>query len=175
LFGGHLTVLRWRAYLGHGDAVKLTTISILIALVALFEIGRTVSRVKRDRIGIRSALLWACMWSGIGYFAMFPSHLDRGLELAQMENRMFFITVLALLVLFTLVFSQASQIERLKQDVAHMVQELALTRARIDPDQPRTRRSGPDDESPGAPTPPTAAAIPKAGPEPAGARPSLDA
>ncbi len=69
------------------------------------------------------------MWSAVGYFALFPSHLDSGLALAQMENRMFFITVIGLFVLFTRVFGQETQIERLHREVAHLVQELALMRA----------------------------------------------
>lgn len=117
-------------------AVKLTTISLLIAAVALVVVFRTLRRIGRDQLGIRPGLLWVGLWSAVGYFALFPSHLDAGLALAQMENRMFFITVIGLFLLFTRVFAQESEIDRLKREIAHLVQELALTRA----EQKNTRR-----------------------------------
>ncbi len=106
--------------------MKLTTITVLFALVAFFEIWRAVIRVRRETMGIRSALVWVFMWSCIGVFSFFPDLLDAAMRLAQMEKRMFFILILAVFVLFAFVFNLVSRMDRLERNMSRLIQEIAM-------------------------------------------------
>jgi hypothetical protein len=119
--------------------MKLTTITLLIALISVLEIARTLRRTRQDQLGVRPAVIWMGLWVGIGFFALFPDLLQTAVSLAQMENRPFFITVVGLLVLFTLVFDQVTTTEKIRRDMARLAQDNALLRARQTGDLPVQR------------------------------------
>jgi len=133
--------------------VKVATISVIIMLVALLEIARTIRRASHDRMGIRVAAVWIVLWAAAGFFALFPDLLGQAVSLAQMGDRTFFITVVGLLVLFTIVFDHVEKLEVLRRDMARLVQENALLRARVDGDVvssgPYARTETNGDSSPG--------------------------
>ena len=110
--------------------MKLTLMTLAILAVALFEIFRTIRRLQRDRMGIRSAVIWLSMWTGIGLFSLFPDLLNTVMRLGQMENRIDFLVLVAVVVLFTLVYGLTARIEQLQRDVSRAMQELALTNYR---------------------------------------------
>ena len=106
--------------------MKLTTITIVIVIIALFGIVRILMRLSKDKIKIRAALVWLVIWSGVGFFSLFPTLLNGAMNLLQMENRLFFITLVGLLILFALVFGLTSELERTNWRVAKLVRENAL-------------------------------------------------
>lgn len=112
--------------------MKITTASILFALVALVQVVRIVLQVRQDRLGIRSGLIWVLMWGGVGIGSLFPSIMDLLMRFAMMENRMFFILIIAVFVLFALVFDLVSRIEKSERNIAKLVQEIALLRFRLE-------------------------------------------
>ncbi len=112
--------------------MKITTITIIFALVAVAEIVRTVIRVKREAIGIRSALVWLLMWAGIGFFSLFPGLLNAAMHLAQMENRMFFIMVVSLFILFAIIFNLNSRLDKIQRNVSKLVQEIAILNYKVE-------------------------------------------
>ncbi len=126
--------------------MKLTSVSLFLAALSLVEIWRTWGRARRDELGIRSACAWTLLWAGAGTFSLFPSQLDRVLAVAQMENRMFFITVVGLGVLTTTVFSQAGRLDRIRRETARLVQELALVRGQLDALKDGLDEKGPSPE-----------------------------
>jgi hypothetical protein len=91
------------------------------------------------------------LWVGIGFFALFPDLLQTAVDLAQMEDRPFFITVVGLLVLFTLVFDQVTKTEKLRRDIVRLAQDNALLRARQTRDL--TDKEGDNDGDSGSATP----------------------
>jgi len=112
--------------------MKLTTATIIIALSAAFGIGFILRALHRDAIGIRAALTWIGLWIIIGLFSLMPAALDPFMHLAQMQSRTFFIVLSALLVLFALVFSIHSRLDRLERDRARILQELSLLVHRLE-------------------------------------------
>ncbi len=105
---------------------KITTTSLLISLFALLCIVYIIHRLKRDEIGIRSALFWFILWFSIAFFSLFPDMLSTFMAFAQMQNRMFFITLFSLFCLFALVFNLYSTIDRIKRDISRVIQEIAI-------------------------------------------------
>ena len=110
--------------------MKITLVTVTIAVLAVIEVARTLLRLKRDRMGIRSGLIWLVMWSSIGFFSIFPEPLDTVMAIGQMQNRLSFVLLVAVVILFTLVFGLTTRLERLQREVARVVQELALSNYR---------------------------------------------
>jgi len=106
--------------------MKITTFTILLFVVAVISIIRIVLKFKQEKIKISSAILWISIWFSIGFFAVFPNLLNIAMGFAQMENRMFFIFIIAILFLFILIFNLSNRLDRVQKDTAKIVQELAI-------------------------------------------------
>lgn len=108
--------------------MKLTVMSIMISLISVLEISRTLLKVKNDRVGIRTAGVWTFMWFAICLASLFPGILDRFMHMAQMYDRMFFVLVLAVFILFALVFELSTKLDKMQRDMGRIVQEISLER-----------------------------------------------
>src|SRR6516162_7726567 len=104
--------------------MKITAFTVLICLFAVISLVSLLRRVRRDGLGFRSALIWAVLWLSIAVFSVFPDLLNELMEAAEMENRLFFLLVIAVLVLSALVFNLTSRVDRLSRDVGLTVREL---------------------------------------------------
>jgi hypothetical protein len=112
--------------------MKLTSATIVLSSFSLICIVATIWNLKRENLGIRSALVWALLWAAIGYFSLFPGSLDAAMRLAQMGNRMFFISMLAILVLFAFVFGLSSRLDKLDQKLTKLTREIGILAYKID-------------------------------------------
>jgi hypothetical protein len=54
------------------------------------------------------------------------------MRLAQMKNRMFFILVLAVFILFALVFDYASQIDNMHRSLRKLAREIAIINYKLE-------------------------------------------
>ena len=112
--------------------MKVTTITLLFFTVSCVAITRIVLDIKREAIGFRSSLVWIALWVGIGIFSLFPSALNYAMRLAQMQNRMFFILVVAVFILFALVFNLTSRLDKMERNIAELVQQLAMVNYKLE-------------------------------------------
>jgi hypothetical protein len=112
--------------------MKITITTVFISLVSCLSIWRILANIKRESIGIRSAVVWLFIWVGIGFFALFPDLLDSAMHIAQMENRMFFILLLAVFILFAIVFNLTSQLDMMQRNLAKIVREISLINYRME-------------------------------------------
>lgn len=112
--------------------MKITTTTIIFLGVSCFQIGWTLLQLKKEIIGIRSGLVWIIIWVAIGFGSIFPSTVDIFMKFAMMENRMFFILILSVFVLFAIVFNTVSKVERNERNTAKIVQEIALIRYQLE-------------------------------------------
>lgn len=112
--------------------MKLTTTTILFFTFSGLQIARTLRQVKHEKIGIRSGIIWIILWASIGVGSLFPSIMDIFMRLAMMENRMFFILIIAVFILYATVFNLVSKIEKAERNVAKLVQEIALLRYQLE-------------------------------------------
>ena len=88
--------------------------------------------MRREVTGLRSGLTWISLWIGIGFFSLFPGLLNSAMRLAQMENRMFFILLLAVFILFAIVFNLSSRLEKMQKNFAKIVRETSLINYKIE-------------------------------------------
>ena len=110
----------------------VTPLTVIILLLSLFEIGRTFYRMIHERLGIRSGLIWVIAWAVVGVVSVYPDLLNGLLEVAQMENRLAFAILLAVLFLLALVFSLTSRLERAERAVLRAHQDLAIINVRLE-------------------------------------------
>ncbi len=83
-------------------------------------------------MGIRSAIVWLLLWASIGFFSLFPNLLDPLMQLAMMKNRMFFILVVAIVIIYTLIFNLSSQMDKVRRTSARLIQEVSLLKHQLE-------------------------------------------
>ena len=106
--------------------MKITTMTIIISIFSFIQIIRIFLKMKDDKISIRSALVWVFIWIAIGLSSIFPSVMDYFMQAAQMLDRMIFVLLLSVFILFALLFNLVSKIEKLQRDNAKITRELAI-------------------------------------------------
>jgi hypothetical protein len=114
--------------------MKITSVTLFFAVFALGMIFNIALRVKQERTGIRSALIWFFLWVFIGFFSLFPELLNWATRFAQMESRIIFVLLLAVLVLFAFMFSVTTRLDRMQRNIEKLVQEIALTNFKVETD-----------------------------------------
>ena len=112
--------------------MKVSTTTIIFACISIAAILYIIRMAKDDRLGIRSAVLWFLLWLGIGFFSLFPEMLNALMKLAQMENRMFFIPLMAIFVLFLVVFNLSSRMDSMHRTVSTLAKEIALLKYQME-------------------------------------------
>ena len=98
----------------------------VIAIIAAFGFVNTLRMFKRDRLTARLLLMWLAVWFSIGFFALFPSLLDRLMRLAQMGDRPFFLTTGAIVLLYILMFYISSAVSRMNAKIGKLAQQIAI-------------------------------------------------
>lgn len=131
--------------------MKITLLTVLIALVSFLFMGRAIRSSLKNKMGIRTAFLWVFLWACIGFFALFPAALDGLTRAANMQLRIFFVLVIAVAALFALVFSLMSKIDKLTHDLARAQQEISLVGYRLEQALKKANSEVPGSEEPRKP------------------------
>jgi hypothetical protein len=112
--------------------MKITAFTVIICLFAILSLVRLLRRTARDGMALRSAIVWLITWLSLAVFSIFPDLLNRIVAAAGMENRLFFLLTLAVLVLTALLFNLTSRVDRMHRDLGLAIREIALANYRID-------------------------------------------
>ncbi len=112
--------------------MKITSVTIVFSLISMLAILYNIHRFRREEIGFRSTLVWFLMWFCIGFFSLFPNLLNPLMSLAQMQNRMFFILIMSVFVLFAFIFNIISRIDKIERDIGKLVQEISILNFKLD-------------------------------------------
>lgn len=106
--------------------MKITIAGLLIASLSLVLLCITIRGIQKDRLGIRSGLIWIILWSLIGFFSVFPEFLDTAVYIVQMKKRLIFIMFIAILILLALLFNQTNKIDYLQRNMIKLAREIAV-------------------------------------------------
>lgn len=121
--------------------MKLTSITLLFAVFSLGMMYLIALRVKQERTGIRSAVVWFSLWFSIGFFSLFPELLNWAARFAQMESRIIFVLLFAVFVLFAFMFSVTTRLDRQQRQIEKLVQEIALANFALEQQDPNQNQS----------------------------------
>lgn len=106
----------------------MKTANIILFLIGMGATIQTLRLFATNRSSIRSTVVWLGIWMSIAIFGLFPQLLDYLRELTMMGNRMFFLFVVAITVLYAMSFAQTNRYEAMERRLARLTQELALLR-----------------------------------------------
>jgi len=112
--------------------MKITSFTIIICIFASVGLVTALRRVARDGMALRSSLVWIIAWLSLAVFSIFPDLLNEIVAAAGMENRVYFVLVIAVLALLALTFNLTSRIDRMHRNIGLAIRELAITNYRID-------------------------------------------
>lgn len=129
--------------------MKLTVFTFILALLSLFFLTVTFQRLKSGALGFRSAAVFIILWLAIGLLSLFPSLLNSLTHLMQMEIRLFFVLITAVIILFALIFHLMSLVDSLRHDRDRLIQELSLLRHDYEQQQ-GLNQAGVEDDRPGS-------------------------
>ena len=100
--------------------------AFIIAIFTVIAILNTIRIFRDDKIPTRLFIMWLVIWFSIGFFALFPSMLDGFMEAVNMGDRLFFFTVMGILLLFILIFHISSSLAQIRRQLFQLAQEIAI-------------------------------------------------
>ena len=112
--------------------MKITIIGVLVALAGFFAILKIILDLKKENIGYRSGLIWMTIWGGVCVVGIFPDFLNYAMEITQLHHRTFFAIILAVFVLYALIFNQAFKMDSMSRDIRKLVREIALLNYKLE-------------------------------------------
>lgn len=101
-------------------------IYVLVALVAVAALFLSVWLFRRNRLSTRVFMMWLVVWLAMGVFAAFPSLLDYLMRLVSMRDRLVFLFMSSIIVLFALVFYLSAVIANTSRRLDKLTQQIAL-------------------------------------------------
>lgn len=107
-------------------------ISIIVVIAALLILVSVFFMFKRGRMAYTSLVLWSIIWIGIALFFMFPNSLNSISSFFGMNNRMFFVFTVSIIVLFIFVFINYAMSKRLEMKLTKLVQSVSLLSSKVD-------------------------------------------
>jgi hypothetical protein len=112
--------------------MRITPVTVFIAVFAVFIIAVVLFKIKKETIGIRSALVWLCLMSGVGFFGLFPEFLDWFIRIIHLEERILFVLLSAIFILLALIFNLNTRLDRMERNWAKTIQEMSLLTYRLE-------------------------------------------
>lgn len=108
---------------------KLEIYQWLVPLISILFIVRTVLQYQAKRRTLRGLIIWVGFWVSLAIFALIPNAVSR--ELAQVlgiKDNVNAIIFIGLGILFFLIFSLSSTVDRLERQLTELVREIAKDR-----------------------------------------------
>lgn len=103
----------------------------LVPLISVFFIVRTILQYKARRRTFRGLLLWVSFWVLLAVFALVPNAVSQKLAtMLGIKDNVNAIIFIGLGMLFFLIFSLSSTVDRLERQLTDLVRENAKERAK---------------------------------------------
>lgn len=102
----------------------------LVPLVSVFFIVRTLLQYRADQRTLRGLIIWVTFWLSLAIFAFVPNEVSQKLaRVLGIKDNVNAIIFIGLGILFFLVFSLTSTVDRLQRQVTDLVREIAKENA----------------------------------------------
>jgi len=98
---------------------------LILALVSL-TLFRLLYLLRKERVTLLPTLFWGVLWGVIGFFTIFTRWADTLMNSLMMENRMEFILIGGLLLLYVIVYNFSLALKQIEQKLSKLVQAMAL-------------------------------------------------
>ncbi|MCB0630660.1 MAG: DUF2304 family protein [Saprospiraceae bacterium] len=102
----------------------------LVPLISVFFIVRTILQHKANRRTLRGLMIWISFWVSLAVFALVPNAVSQKLAtMLGIKDNVNAIIFIGLGILFFLIFSLSSTVDRLERQITELVRENAKERA----------------------------------------------
>jgi len=99
---------------------------ILVIVVAVLGLIFSIKQFRKDKLSTRLLFLWLGIWCVMILFSLFPDFLNFFMSFLNMGNRMLFVSLGAIIIIFIILFYITSAISRLNRKLAQIVRKMAL-------------------------------------------------
>lgn len=110
----------------------IRAIFIVILLCGIIVVSRSWYLFKNERTTIKNTLFWTLLWIIIGIGILIPKSLDFAMKILKMENRLFFISLIGLLVLLIVVYNLSISQKKSERTISKLIQEIAILSYKLD-------------------------------------------
>lgn len=110
----------------------IKAIFIVLLLCGIIVVSRTWYLFKNERTTMKNAIFWTLLWIIIIIGIFVPKSLDFAMKILKMENRLFFISLMGLLVLLIIVFNLSTSQKKTERTVSKLIQEIAILDYKLD-------------------------------------------
>ena len=98
----------------------------LVPLVSIFFISRTLLQYRSKRRTFRGLVIWGGFWLSLAIFAFIPNEISQKLaRVLGIKDNVNAIIFIGLGLLFFLIFSLSSTVDRLERQITDLVREIA--------------------------------------------------
>ena len=98
----------------------------LVPLISVFFIARTFLQYRAKRRTFRGLVIWVSFWLSLAVFALIPNEVSQKLAgVLGIKDNVNAIIFIGLGLLFFLIFSLSSSVDRLERQLTDLVREIA--------------------------------------------------
>ncbi len=104
----------------------------LITILSIIAIYFTFNLYRKNQLSTRMLFLWMVLWVSMGIFSVFPGWLDYIRAIIEMKNRLAFLFVFSIVMLFVMSFYFSSKLDMAQNKIMKLTQELSLLRYELE-------------------------------------------
>ena len=102
----------------------MTILNILVVIFVIFTFSRVILRFNSKEISLRETFFWSIIWLSVLIIALFPDITTNIAETIGMGRGLDSVVLMAILILFYLIFRLYIKIEALDKDITNLNMEL---------------------------------------------------
>lgn len=110
----------------------IKTVFVIVFIIGLLAIFRIWYFFKNERTTIKNAIFWTVLWIIVGIGILVPNSINLVMKIFMMENRLFFISIVGILIILVIVYDLSLSQKRTERIVAKLVQEMAILNYKLD-------------------------------------------
>ena len=101
---------------------------IVAALAAIIYI---IYSIRKNKLSVANSLIWILYCIVLLFLSIFPYSIDKIVPYLGISYAPVFLLLVALLILFMMVFQQSKKIEELQKKVVDLSQELSIVKEKV--------------------------------------------
>jgi len=122
-------------------------ISLFIIPLAFLLVLFVIRLFKNNKISFQTFAIWNLIWISMALAFAFPKQINQLATMFGMNNRMFFVFTVAIVILFVIVFNIFATNKKNELTITKLAQQMSLISSEIDEMKRRIRNEGDSDDS----------------------------
>lgn len=112
--------------------MNIRPVTVILAVFSVVAIFFSFKLFRKNKLGYQSFLLWLLVWLLMGIFSLFPKPLDLLTGFLSMGERLVFLFVFSIVILFVFVLYLFVRVTEVTRKVTRLVQEIGILRYKLE-------------------------------------------